>query len=57
MNQNWCEMLSKVLSRQTIATIFTAKSVLNVRAFSSTPQMNRIENVLIIGSGLMGSGM
>ena len=60
-------MISKLLTRQTIQTILTktvpktdpigGQIVLNVRYFSKTLQMNRIENVLIVGSGLMGSGI
>ena len=60
-------MLSKLLTRQTLQSIVkcntntktskTNQIVINFRSFSKTPQMNRIENVLIIGSGLMGSGI
>ncbi|XP_054161389.1 probable 3-hydroxyacyl-CoA dehydrogenase B0272.3 [Oppia nitens] len=60
--------MSKLLLRQTLRlpTVLSAKQVTTgqqtagqqlIRLFSKTAAVNRIENVLIIGSGLMGSGI
>lgn len=53
--------MSKLLIRNSLKLrsiyVINSKTDLKLRHFSTTLRMNRIENVLIIGSGLMGSGI